>query len=174
MRLIATALCIAASAAAQGPLTRAFSARYEEIKRNLIATAEVMPERDCAFRLTPEQRPFGEWIAHTAAMNFRMCAAIRGTAAPDTAYLGGFKEKAQLVRALNDSFGYCDESIKGLDDQKALREVDAGGRKTHPVDVMFALIAGGSDHYGNLVGYLRSKGIVPPSTARGRGPQTRH
>jgi hypothetical protein len=30
---------------------------------------------------------------------------------------------------------------------------------------MIGVVVSGNEHYGNLVGYLRSKGITPPSTA---------
>ena len=34
------------------------------------------------------------------------------------------------------------------------------------VKAMISLVASLQEHYGNLVGYLRTKGIVPPSSAR--------
>jgi hypothetical protein len=142
--------------------------RYHEAKENLIGSAEAMPENAYSFRLTPEQRPFGEWIGHTAAGNYFFCSAIKGAAAPDTKYLRGLTTKAELVKALQDSFGYCDEALKGMDDRKALTEIDIAGRRGYPVQSMVSLAAALNEHYGNLVGYLRMKGIVPPSSARTR------
>jgi uncharacterized damage-inducible protein DinB len=142
--------------------------RYQEMRRNLVETAEAMPEEHYTFRLTPEQRPFGEWIAHTAISNYGFCSGIRGESPPDTKHLRGLSGKAAIVKAIRESFEYCDAALKGMTDQKALSEVMIGTRKTYPVQGMITLLVSGSQHYGNLVGYLRSKGIVPPSTARGR------
>jgi hypothetical protein len=36
-----------------------------------------------------------------------------------------------------------------------------------PVNAMVGLLTNMASHYGNMVGYLRAKGITPPSTARG-------
>ena len=53
-----------------------------------------------------------------------------------------------------------------MDDTKAVAEIAFNGRKYPAVQVMIGLVASLSEHYGNLVGYLRSKGIEPPSTTR--------
>ncbi len=39
-----------------------------------------------------------------------------------------------------------------------------GGRELQKVDALTANAMHGVEHYGNLVVYLRMKGIVPPST----------
>ncbi len=162
--------CVGLSGRAQdaGPLTRAFQSRYEDVRKNLVGAAEAMPESNYGYQLTPEQRPFGEWIAHTAMGNYRFCSVVKGVAPPDTNYLHGLSAKAQLVKALEDSFGYCDAALQGMTDRKALQPVTVGDRQTAPVEGMIALLASANEHYGNLVGYLRSKQIVPPSSVRSR------
>lgn len=135
-------------------------ARYNTVKQNLIEAAEAMPENDYGYRLTPPQRPFGAWIGHTAAGNFNVCAAIKGDKPESRATEP--KTKAELKAALTASFEYCDAALTSKTDQEALTAVD--GR--YPVNAMIGLIASLNEHYGNLVGYLRSKGITPPSTAR--------
>jgi hypothetical protein len=164
--VLANLACAAASAQTANPLTQAVTARYESVRQNLIETAAAMPESDYNFRLTPPQRPFGEWLGHTAMVNYSLCASIRGTQSPDTSQLHGLTAKAALKKALSDSFDYCDASLKAMDDKKALTEVKAGDRATYPVQAMVSLVAALNEHYGNLVGYMRSKGIVPPSSAR--------
>jgi hypothetical protein len=153
---------------AQNPMTDAVKSAYNRMKQNLIETAEVMPEADYGYRLTPPQRPFGEWIEHTAAGNYAFCAAMRGTPPPDAAKaLPGLKSKGEIRRGLAESFEYCDGALNGMTDQKALSEVVTGERKSYPVQAMISLIGSLNEHYGNLVGYFRSRGIVPPSSARG-------
>jgi hypothetical protein len=56
--------------------------------------------------------------------------------------------------------------FESLNDAKAMEEVPAGNRKVVAVDVMFSYIANLNAHYGNMVGYMRVKGVIPPSTAR--------
>ena len=163
MRLITTCFVLCVCACAQSnPLVTAFTARYTAAKQNLIASAEAMPESDYPFKLSQAQRPFSEWIAHTAMGNYSFCAAIGGTVA-DVHKMSDAASKADLQKALQASFDFCDAAIKTLDDQKALAANKDG---KYPVNAMFGLIAGLNDHYGNIVGYLRSKGITPPSSAR--------
>ena len=64
------------------------------------------------------------------------------------------KGKTDIQAALKASFDYCDAALKEASDQKT------------PARPMISLVASLNEHYGNLVGYLRAKGVVPPSTAR--------
>jgi hypothetical protein len=152
--------------ATPNPLTDAVMSRYKTIRQNLVEAAQTMPEEHYAFRLTPAQRPFGEWIGHVAMGNMFYCATVKGEAAPDTSHVHQLTSKSDLVEAIQKSFDYCDEALKGMTDQKALGEVTVGGKKVYPVQGMIGVVASGNEHYGNLVGYLRSKGITPPSSAR--------
>ena len=78
----------------------------------------------------------------------------------------GDKSKADLVAALKEAADSCDKSLKAMTDQKALTAIDIGGKPTYPVNALLGLLTNMASHYGNMVGYLRAKGITPPSTAR--------
>ena len=147
--------------AESNPLTQAVTARYNTMKQNLIQAAEVMPEENYTYKLSPEQRPYSAWVEHTAMGNYSFCAAIKGRPAPEAGKHGA-TAKAELQKALKDSFDYCDAALKAITDQQALTE--SAGKA--PVTAMVGLIASLNEHYGNMVGYLRTKGITPPSTAR--------
>ncbi|MEO8025821.1 MAG: DinB family protein, partial [Bryobacteraceae bacterium] len=167
MKLILAFAACAACALAQNPLTQAVTASYNGAKTNLIETAAAMPAEDYGFKLTPAQRPFGEWIEHTAMGNYSFCSAIAGTKPPAEAeHAHGVSGKAAIEGVLKASFEYCDGVLKTMTDQKALTEVTIGDRKSYPAAAMVRLVGSLNEHYGNLVGYLRSKGVTPPSTAR--------
>ncbi len=152
---------------AQNPVTDVVRSNYDRLKQDMIETAELMPAENYDFRLTPPQRPFSGWIEHTAIGNYRMCSMMFGRTEPDSAKaLHSLSQKAEIVKALRDSFDYCDSALSEMNDQKAVREIEFNGRKYPAVQVMIGLVASLSEHYGNLVGYLRSKGIEPPSTTR--------
>jgi uncharacterized damage-inducible protein DinB len=168
MKLPLAMILLSLGAFAQSnPLTDAVKARYQTIKANLIETAEVVPEDAYDFKLTPSQRALGEWIGHTAQGNYSFCATIKGEKPPEAAAQAGHATgKANLVAAIKGAFAYCDSALEGMTDAKALKAVEIGGKPVYPVTGMVALIASDNEHYGNLVGYMRSKGITPPSTAR--------
>ena len=166
MKLIFAGL-FALSTFAQSPLVDAINKEYKPMKLNFIEGAAAIPEADYAFRLTPPQRPLGEWISHTAQGNFTRCAAMLGKAPPPEAKQAGeAKAKAEVQRVLQASFDYCDAVLTTITDPAALTEVAIAGKKSYPVAAMVSLIASLNEHYGNMVGYLRMKGITPPSTAR--------
>jgi len=161
--LVACATCVLA----QNPLTQAVTAGYNGAKMNLIEAAEAMPADAYGYKLTPAQRPFGEWMEHTAMGNYGMCSAMAGTKAPEAAeHVHNLPGKKEIQAALAASFAYCDGVLKDMTDQKALAEVTVGDRKAYPVGSMVRLVGFLNEHYGNVVGYLRSKGVTPPSTAR--------
>jgi hypothetical protein len=126
------------------PVTQAILNRYEDVKRNLVEAAEAMPEEHYSFRLTEPQRTFAEWIGHTA-LAIGSCGGSRPATKAAT--------KAELIQALKDAFAGCDRALGRTSDRKVLADA-------------VSLIATLNAHYGNLVGYLRVKGITPPSTAR--------
>ncbi len=167
MKLMIVTLACATFALAQNPLTQTVTASYNGAKANLVEAAEAMPADAYTFKLTPGQRPFGEWMEHTAMGNYSFCASIAGTKAPaESEKVHGLAGKKEIQEALAASFAYCDGVLKDMTDAKALAEVTIGERKSYPVAAMVRLVGSLNEHYGNIVGYLRSKGVTPPSTAR--------
>src|SRR5262249_32203513 len=74
------------------------------------------------------------------------------------------KTKDEVVKALKASFDYCDGVFNNLTDA-ILKETYKEGDKDLPKVSMITLnIYHGGEHYGNMVVYLRMKGIVPPSS----------
>jgi hypothetical protein len=157
------ALAVAGFAAAQSanPLSDALRQRYNVAKMNLVESAELMPAENYSYKLSPQQRMFSEWIGHTVMLNHNSCAAMEGAAAApmDHSKHGAQQEKSALVSALKDSYAHCDKVFAGLEDSKLL--ATKGG-----INAALNLLANSYSHYGNMVGYMRTKGLVPPSTAR--------
>jgi hypothetical protein len=153
--------CVAcATLYAQNNLTNAAVQRYfNPIRRNLEASAELMPAEKYSFRLTSGQNTFAEWINHSSERNYRDCSTLRGEPQPEALKrLPNLKEKAEVTAALKDSFAYCAAALEKMDDQKAGSSPEMSAAFLH-------VIVHNNEIYGNVVGYLRSNGIVPPSTA---------
>src|SRR5258708_20395364 len=107
-----TAVCLQAES---NPLTQAVSARYNSAKQYLIGSAQLMPEGDYTFKLSASQRPFSEWIQHTAMGNYGFCSAIGGGARPDTSQTHHATKKADHVAALKQSSHLCHHTLTRLD-----------------------------------------------------------
>ncbi len=146
---------------------KSIESRYATVKLNLIESAVAMPEKDYSYKLTPPQRSFGNWIEHNIEMNYRLCSSIPGETISKEKLVKDTAPKAALEKGLKESFNYCDKVFSSMTDEKALTEVThTNGQKVLPANVMIGLLNSWNQHYGNIVGYLRTKGITPPSTAR--------
>ena len=160
----------AAQAAPVGPtdpLSRVLFSGYNAQKMNLTQSAEKVSEADFAFQPTKDVRTFGQLLAHVANTQFNYCSAAKGEANPNK---DDFEKtattKAAIQKALADSFTYCDTIYTTLTDAKAMEMVKIGQNDVIRAARLISNIAHDNEHYGNLVTYMRLKGIVPPSTER--------
>jgi hypothetical protein len=153
------------TAQAQNHLTTTATERYfNVVRRNLEASADVMPAEKYGFRLTEGQMTFAQWLVHATQRNYSDCAILKSESVSEAERkAASLKEKAEVSKALKDSFAYCAEALKIMDDQKAISSAQVSNAFLH-------LIVHNNEIYGNVVGYLRVSGIVPPSTAA-RGSQ---
>jgi len=146
------------------PSTQAVKGQFGMIKGVMAKTAEKVPDTLYEFKPTPEVRSVGQLIGHVADAQFMMCAAAAGEKAPQSGIEKSKTTKAALSKALADSIAYCDTVIAGLDDKKGREIVQFFTGPTPRLNVLTFNIAHSYEHYGNLVTYMRLKGIVPPSS----------
>jgi hypothetical protein len=158
---------------------------YLSIKRSLTQLADRMPADQFNFQPTPDVRTFAAAVAHTAWTNFGVCANLTGQPNPikDVELEKTATTKAEVTKALADSFTFCDGYVATLSPTTIDRTYEATwvGRdgQRRPVTaqragLFAALIAHGNEMYGYMSVYLRLKGLVPPASepsgpGRGRG-----
>jgi hypothetical protein len=146
---------------------------YANIKMNLTQEAEKMSEADYSFKpgSTPEARTFGQVIAHVAQSQFGQCSGVKGVPNP----MQGknleqeLKTKAEITKALADSFALCDDAFAATTDENALQFVKQGQNEVTRAAALYGVLVHGNEVYGTGAVYLRSKNIVPPSTERAAG-----
>ena len=147
---------------------------YAGIKLNLTQVAEKMPEADYGFKpgSTAEVRTFGQAVAHVAQTQFGQCSGINGVPNP----MQGknleqeLKTKAEINKALADSFALCDTAFAATTDENAVQFIKQGQGEATRASALYGVIVHGNEMYGTAAVYLRSKNMVPPSTeGRGRG-----
>jgi len=132
----------------------------------VVKSAEQMPEADFSFKPTPEVRSFGEIAGHVADANFGFCATAKGEKPPASEGYEKAKDKATILKGLNAAQAYCAEALKSLSHARSMEEVSIFGMKGTVNWVMTFNVVHNSEHYGNLVTYMRLKGMVPPSSQR--------
>jgi uncharacterized damage-inducible protein DinB len=150
--------------AATNPLSAAIYAQYTPLKGFIVKSADEMSEANYSFKPVPTVRSYGQIIGHLADAQFAFCSAAKGEKSPREDIEKTVTTKAALVKALDDAFAYCDPVYATLQDGKLADKV-AFGRDQQPRLYPLTLnIAHNDEHYGNIVTYLRIKGLVPPSS----------
>jgi uncharacterized damage-inducible protein DinB len=159
---------VAGAAPAHGqynPLSTEAKSDYKIVRNFVVRAAEKMPEAAYGFRPTPEVRSFGQLIGHIADDQYRYCSAVTGEAKASE-FERTEPPKTEMVAALKSAFAYCDSAYEGLIDATAAEKVKFLGRDV-PKLIVFTLHAGHVwEHYGNIVVYMRLKGLVPPSSEK--------
>jgi uncharacterized damage-inducible protein DinB len=141
---------------------------------NFLAVAEAMPENKYAFVPTggnfDDARSFGEQVKHVACAQFAFFNEFEGKKPPDDCEKGGHhpaKTKAELIKYLKASFDYSNRVLATLNAKNALERVE--GRYAGPstkLGISVVAVWHVTDHYGQLVEYVRMNGIVPPMTQK--------
>jgi uncharacterized damage-inducible protein DinB len=141
---------------------------------NFLGVAEAMPEDKYSYIPKGGQfdgvRSFGEQVKHVACAQFAFFNEFEGKKPPEDCEKGGHdsaKTKAELIKYLKDSFDYSNRVLATLTAKNALDRIE--GRYAGPnTKLAISVIAVWhiTDHYGQVVEYLRLNGIVPPTTQK--------
>ncbi|PYX94840.1 MAG: hypothetical protein DMG71_11285 [Acidobacteria bacterium] len=141
---------------------------------SFLGVAEAMPENKYSFIPTAGNfegvRSFGEQVKHVACAQFAFFNEFDGKKPPEDCEKGGHdpaKTKAELIKYLKDSFDYSNRVLATLSEKNALERVE--GRYAGPntkIGISVVAVWHITDHYGQIVEYLRMNGIVPPMTQK--------
>lgn len=148
----------------QGTMSGDTKTLWGMTKSNAVKSAEKMPEEHYSFKPSPDVRSYGQVIGHMADAMVTFCAATLG----EKKQLGAEKgktAKADLVAAMNEAVAYCDGAYNKLDDKTGAEGLKFFGRDMTKLGVLQFNNMHLYEHYGNLVTYMRLKGIVPPSSS---------
>jgi uncharacterized damage-inducible protein DinB len=136
---------------------------YESIKGFILRSAEVMPAEHFAFRPAEGVRTYGELLGHVANASYMFCATAKGEKSPSTTDFEKVTSREELQAGLRAAFEYCDSAYQ-MDEMKAMEETTMFGQKGSRLWVLNFNVAHDNEHYGNLVTYMRIKGVTPPSS----------
>lgn len=153
-----------APAAPANPITASEKGLYSFVSNAVIGAAQKMPEENYSFRPTPEVRSFGQLVGHVADANYMFCSQAAGEADPANDIEKTKTAKADLVAAVKDSVAYCNKVFDGMTDAKGSQMTKFYTFNLAKLTLLSLNTAHTDEHYGNMVTYLRIKGIVPPTS----------
>ena len=144
------------------------------VESEFVPAAEAMPEDKYTYAPSSGEfkgvRTFAQQVKHVAAVNYLVASDMLGEKPP--VELGGesgpdsIKTKAEIVKFLKDSFAYAHKAAGAINEQnqvEAIKNPFGEGTATR-LGLATLIVAHCFDHYGQMVVYLRSNGIVPPAS----------
>jgi uncharacterized damage-inducible protein DinB len=144
------------------------------VERQVVSAAEAMPEDKYSFAPTNGEfkgvRTFAEQVKHVGAANtlfFRTVLGEKTTIEGDVEKgPESSKTKEQIVQYLKDSFALGHKAMASLTADNALTLLENPPNPFLKTRLAVASLAcwHAMDHYGQMVEYLRSNGIVPPAS----------
>ena len=155
------------------PMAATVAQWFTMVERSFVSLADAMPADRWTFAPKDGEfkgvRTFGEQVKHVACANYGFFNEVEHKQPPANCETGGpspAKTKAELMQYLRESFGYASQVMRQLTPANAMDPVEGPyGGKTTRLGVSTLAIWHATDHYGQLVVYLRMNGIVPPASA---------
>jgi hypothetical protein len=149
---------------------------FNNIRTNMTKAADQFPEGKYGWSPTPEVRTWGGLISHIVDDNNGACYILAGEPAAQPRLdnqgkptdAGKDLKKADIVKALAESFARCEKAFAAVTMENMLERNGTGNRSK--IGALIYDTQHINEHYGNIVTYMRLQGLVPPSSApRGGG-----
>jgi len=157
----------------------ALGKRVTALEKQLLAMAEAMPADKYSFAPTNAEfhgefrgvRNFAKQLKRLAAFHYVVGAAILGKAPPaDAADERGPEEaktKAEVTKYLQDSLAYLHKPVATINEKNLVAPIKSpfGQGTITRLEWVMGAIAHSSNHYGQMVEYLRMNSIIPPGSS---------
>lgn len=161
-------------------LASTMDAQLGMVEREVVGAAEAMPEDKYSFAPAGANftgvRTFALEVRHLATSNYVLYSAILGQKPPPGVNVDGaangpddLRTKQQIVEYLKGSFALGHKGMASLNDENGLQRLQELPIAIPFLNSRLALaifsFSHASDHYGQMVEYLRMNGINPPASA---------
>lgn len=141
--------------------------RLENSRKYIIAVAEIMPEKNYAFKASEESLTFAQNLLHIGyAMDWHSQSLLGGRKArnwqTDTIFKAANKSKKEMIDLINLTFDKTIQLIKVFDKNELNDKLDYFGLKRSKRQILMLLSDHIAHHRGQMLVYLRLNGLVPP------------
>lgn len=150
---------------AQDAMSKETKGLYTTVKGYILKSAEKMPESNYSFKPSPDVRSYGAILGHLIDDQYFFCSAAKGEKKESDAEKK-LTTKAALIDGLNKAFAYCNSAYDSLTDARGATMMKFGRGERTVSGILNFNVSHDFEHYGNLITYLRIKGLVPPSSEK--------
>ena len=115
-------------------------------------------------------RSFAKQLKHAAAVQYLVANSILGEAVTadqaDERGPDAVRSKVEVIDYLQGSFEALHRAAAGVDDRNAFEPIKGvfGSQPATRAGLIAGVLAHSSNHYGQVVEYLRMNGIIPPAS----------
>ena len=142
-----------------------FLKHWRVTKDYTLAFVDAMPAEHYGFKPVEVQRSYAEQLLHLASANAAYMTAFKLKAAPAAEKS---PDKAAVRAYLIATFDYVADVLEHMDEKDLIRQDLQFNTRAKPhsgMDLFMRAYMHTAHHRGQLVGYLRMKGITPPTWA---------
>ena len=123
------------------------------------AMAEKMPADGYSFKPTPAEMSFGEQVLHIASANALFVGALTGTKAPS--WDSKKADRASALAALAESSRLVTAALAKMTPEELNKVLKTEEGEMRGVELVMLMLDHTTHHRGQMVVYLRLKGIAP-------------
>jgi len=174
--LSASNLCAQSGQPATSPMTLVTDTQmyYNSWAKNFTALAEAMPTEHYQWvppgitkEIANDAQTFGQWITHATSTEQRMCSLIATGKDNPIPGLAAMTTKDEILAAWRKSMETCAPIVAGLSRANMESIIDTQYGKKPLLSTIFNLTAHNRETYGEMLIYLRLKGIGAPRALQG-------
>jgi len=157
----------ASATAPMSQILRDVRSDWQRQKDTMMKIADAMPEAKVGYKSTPAQRSYGEQAMHVALTNVELLKVLGGTAPAPAFTAESAKTKADILKALADSYDYG-ATLLGAESESTIgspaNDSPSWLGPATRARIYWTLLVHTMDIYGQMAVYLRLNGIVPPAS----------
>ena len=137
---------------------------HDMVKGYVTKAAAQVPDALYKYQPTKEVRTMGQLFGHIANASRMICGEASGMKSTSTTDAEKLATKAEIQKALAESFSECDHAFSMISAATANEGITLFGQAHTRVGGMAFNTAHNFEHYGNIVTYMRMNNLVPPSS----------
>ena len=144
---------------------KTFLAHFEAETNKLVDLAEAFPEDGMSWRPAEGIRSVREAILHVAGGNYFL-GGMLGAERPEGINPRQFEKtittKAEAVKTLKESIAFAKKAVSQLNEDSLNEKIKMFGNEAPRMQAVMTMGGHNYEHLGQLIGYARSTGVVPP------------
>ena len=153
---------LASSTFCQSSYLTDFKQKWQNAKTYTLQVAEAMPEEFYDYRPTDDQMSFRDQLLHIQGNMMWLSTSYLGIKKPEKSMSAGADSKEQVLKVLNEGFTLAEAAINQLTAENLDETVQFFAGPMHKRQILTLMNDHLTHHRGQLIVYLRLKGIKPP------------